>query len=222
MKTKAIIFDFDGTLTKPHKFPNSWARLWHKIGCQEEDDILYGKFNNKEITYDEWLEECLKIFRRERVCKKDFQEISKDTSLVDFFDEYMHTLANNNVSVYVLSGGIGNVIECKLENYKKQIKEIICDKFKLDEHEIVCGYESIPQSLAKKSKVVYSILEKDKLSKDEVVFIGNGANDEEVYLTGVKTICVNPDCNAHPENKTFWKEYIKDCNDIRKTLNFID
>ncbi len=30
MKTKAIIFDFDGTLTKPHRLPNSWARVWDR------------------------------------------------------------------------------------------------------------------------------------------------------------------------------------------------
>ena len=40
-KTKLVIFDFDGTLTKPHKLDNSWTRIWNKIGLTSEEERLY-------------------------------------------------------------------------------------------------------------------------------------------------------------------------------------
>lgn len=47
MKTKLIIFDFDGTLSKPSKLPNSWARVWNKIGREKDDEILYEKYSRR-------------------------------------------------------------------------------------------------------------------------------------------------------------------------------
>ena len=49
---KTIIFDFDGTLTKKNN--EIWRNIWKKIDALEIDDLLYNKFTNKEITYEEW------------------------------------------------------------------------------------------------------------------------------------------------------------------------
>lgn len=222
MKTKAIIFDFDGTLTKPHRLPNSWARVWDRIECNHIDEILYGRYKNKEITYEEWFRLCFECFKEHGVSQDDFVAIANEIELVDFLDEYFEHLHQNGVKIFILSGGVGNIIEYKIDHLKKYITSLQADMFKLDEfgklstiNESVCKVEI-------KSDFVNSIMESLNLNKDEVVFVGNGLNDEEVCKTGVKTICINPDKDAHPEDRKIWTEAICDCKDIRETLNFID
>ena len=128
----------------------------------------------------------------------------------------------NNIKIYILSGGVGNIIEEKTAQLKKYITSIEADKFLIDEDGYLCGVEASESRIETKSHFVRSLMESLGLNCDEVVFVGNGANDEEVYTSGVKTICINPDDNAHPTNKTFWTEYLEDSLDIMKTLNFIE
>lgn len=63
IKTKLIVFDFDGTLSKPNALPNSWARIWAKIGRTKDDETLYQMYKNKELSYTEWAKEVIKVYR---------------------------------------------------------------------------------------------------------------------------------------------------------------
>ena len=63
MKTKLVVFDFDGTLSKPNALPNSWARIWAKIGRTKDDETLYQMYKNKELSYTEWAKEVIKVYR---------------------------------------------------------------------------------------------------------------------------------------------------------------
>ena len=62
---KAIIFDFDGTLTK--KSNEIWRRIWGVLDALDIDDGLYDKFNNGEITYEEWNIEIEKEFTKRKL-----------------------------------------------------------------------------------------------------------------------------------------------------------
>ena len=221
MKTKAVIFDFDGTLTKPHKLPNSWARVWSKIDCLDEDEKYYSQFRNGEITYREWLYLCYECYKRENVCAKLFEDVAEEIELVDYIEEFFKTLYDSNIKIYILSGGVGNIIDSKLAGLKKYITSIEADTFLLDEAGKLCGVKESPSRLETKSYFVKSLLKDLNLNENEVVFVGNGCNDEEVYKAKVKTICVNPDKNAHPDNRTFWTYDMSDCKDIREILKFI-
>lgn len=222
MKTKAIVFDFDGTLTKPHRLANSWARVWDRINCNDIDDMLYSQFRNGEISYSKWFQLCYDCFKEHGVNKTHFIEIANEIELVDFLEEYFQILNDNGVKIYILSGGVGNIIDIKISPIKKYITSVEADMFLMDENGYLNGAKLSESKIETKSHFVRCLMEKLGIGKDELVFIGNGANDEEVYTTGVKTICINPDSNAHPENTTFWSKTLYDCKDIRKTLEFID
>ena len=49
IKTKLVIFDFDGTLSKPDKINNTWARIWNRIDMLDEDDRLYELYKNRSF-----------------------------------------------------------------------------------------------------------------------------------------------------------------------------
>lgn len=55
-RTHAVVFDFDGTLTKSGKIAKTtWENIWVSLGydvkvCQN----LHKRFDRKEITHEEW------------------------------------------------------------------------------------------------------------------------------------------------------------------------
>ena len=84
-KTKLVIFDFDGTLTKPHKLDNSWTRIWNKIGLtSEEERLYYNAFKKGKISYQEWVGEVIKIFRANGVNRSMIYSLAKETKLFKF------------------------------------------------------------------------------------------------------------------------------------------
>ncbi len=220
MKTKLIIFDFDGTLNKPSKLSNSWARIWDKIGCKEEDERLYNLYKNKQITYEEWAKLVIGVYRREGVSKELINTIAKETPLINNLDKLLNELQNRNIKVYIFSGGIKNVIEASLGDLKNYIEHIEADNLIFDKNNIVEDIEFTKLTVEDKSFYVNELLKEYNLSPDEVLFIGNGSNDEDVYKTKVKTICFNPD-DAHYENKLFWNEILisEDSLDLLKFIN---
>ena len=220
MKIKLIIFDFDGTLNKPSKLSNSWARIWNKIGCEEEDEKLYQLYKKKQITYKEWANLVINAFRREGVSKELINTIAKETPLINNLEKLLEELKNRNIKIYIFSGGIKNVIEASLGYLKNFIEHIEADNLIFDKDNIVENIEFTKLTVEDKSVYVNELLKKYNLQPEEALFIGNGANDEDVYKTNVKTICFNPD-DAHYENKLLWKEFLisDDGLDLLKFIN---
>ena len=220
MKTKLIIFDFDGTLSKPSKLPNSWARVWNKIGREKDDEILYEKYSSGELDYNEWAKEVIKVYQEANVNRALLKEISKDTFLLDNAKEVLRYLYKNDIKTIILSGGIKNIIDEVLGDYKKYIYRIEAQELLFDKSGKLKGITTLDHEIQDKSQFVQIMIKNLKLSSDEVVFFGNGKNDETVYKTGVKTICINPD-GANFDNKLYWNETIKHTDDLKSILNFI-
>ena len=47
---KYVVFDFDGTLTITKKGSNSWYNTWSYLNALDEDDYLYTKYKNGELS----------------------------------------------------------------------------------------------------------------------------------------------------------------------------
>lgn len=221
MKTKLVIFDFDGTLSKPNALPNSWARIWAKINRQEDDDRLYGMYKRGEIDYNQWAVEVLKVYRDAKVDKNLLSDIARETILLDESEYVLNYLHSKDIKVIVLSDGIKNIIEYVLGQCEKYIFRIEAQEILYDEDGIVNGITSLNHFIEDKSQYVNMILKELSLKPSEVIFFGNGKNDEEVYKSGVKTVCLNPD-DADFENKTIWHNVIMHTNSLKPIFPFIE
>ena len=62
---KAVIFDFDGTLTE--KKGNLWKRIWKELGHDTGPDSyyvsLFKRFMDGNITHKEWCDLALVTFQ---------------------------------------------------------------------------------------------------------------------------------------------------------------
>lgn len=56
-RTRAVVFDFDGTLASGEVSKTTWESLWVKLGYPiEECQELHMRFNRQEISHAEWCE----------------------------------------------------------------------------------------------------------------------------------------------------------------------
>ncbi len=67
---KAIVFDFDGTLTlkmEPHLGNTTWEKVWVRLGYDVKECARYFKaFRKNEITHEEWCEITAEYFKKSR------------------------------------------------------------------------------------------------------------------------------------------------------------
>lgn len=221
IKTKLVVFDFDGTLSKPNALPNSWARIWAKIGRTKDDETLYQMYKNKELSYTEWAKEVIKVYREEKFSRQMLEDIAKSTILLDDSEEVLKSLYLAGIKVIILSGGIKNIIEYALGDNLKYIYKIEAQELIFDKDDIVEGVTVLDHFIEDKSQYMTIVLKQLNLKPEEVVFFGNSKNDEDVYKTGVKTICLNPD-SADFNNRKIWKDCIKKTETLSSILKFID
>lgn len=221
MRTKAIVFDFDGTLSKPNKMPNSWMRIWEKLDKLDEDKKFYEMYKNGVINYEEWGELVVKAYREYGCNKTLLKEVANDTELLNDTEQVIKELGEKGIKIFVLSDGIKNIIDYKLENVKEYVTNVEAQEILLDENECVESITKLNHLVEDKSEYVFYILNKYHLIPQEVLFVGNSDNDEDVYKTGVKTLCINP-LEADYKNKVLWNNYIKKSNSLRDIMQFVE
>lgn len=220
-KTKVVIFDFDGTLTKPNKYQSSWERTWAKIDKLDEDERLYNLFVSKRLTFNQWLEEILKVYKNNNVSISTFSDIADETDLMPNAENTIKKLYKDNIKIFILSGGIGNIIALKLKESLKYIEDIEAYFFEFDKKGIISNITMPKLDVEDKSNYVKYIKNKYNLSNEEIVFIGNDKNDEDIYKTGIKTICINPN-KANYTDKKIWNHCILSSNDMKDIEEYIN
>ena len=120
-----IIIDFDKTITAKESC-DSWDASCKKLGKEflEEMYNLYDKYSPIELSYDisfeeknrameEWYNNCMNLFYKYKIEKKDLEESIKSSKIIfrEGGRELLDCLNQNNIPVIILSAGIGNVIE---------------------------------------------------------------------------------------------------------------
>ena len=221
---KAVVFDFDGTLTKSKKGSNCWYKIWEYIDDLAYDEMLFYMYRKKLIDNDEWFELIFKRYKEKAVKREYLEDIANSIELLPGAYQTLKQLHNNGVKIFVLSGGVRQIIESvlKREEVDNFITSIEAYDLIFDESGKLAGY-SQPNlhSLERKEEYVEQIKTNYQLKNDEILFIGNGSNDETVYKSGVKTLCINPD-DADITNKRCWTYGIENCNNLTQILKYCD
>lgn len=208
MNTKVVIFDYDGTLTVTNKGGNSWADIWTEVNAKDIDDYYYQKYLNHEYTYKEWLSIVIKEWERLKVSSEMIDKISKKSKLVKDVDETLKILKDNNVSVYVLSGGVRNIAKNVLKDIFHYFKSVEAYELSFDEFGYVNGVIYPNHNPENKQEFINMVIKDENVEPNQVLFVGNGKNDETACLTGVNTLCFNPD-GANYLDKSIWHNYIE-------------
>lgn len=206
---KAVIFDFDGTLTE--KKGNLWKRIWkelgHDIGPDSYYVSLFKRFISGNITHKEWCELTLEAFQEKSFTKQKLDEITDDMTLIQGAEDLIKYLHDRSLELHIVSGNIISVIEKVLGPNNRYISAIKANEFLFDENGDITEIVGTKYDHEGKATYIKELCEKKGYKPSEVLFIGNSMNDEWVYRSGARTLCVNPD-DTKSENSTIWNKVI--------------
>ncbi len=110
---KAIVFDFDGTLTINHtKARSTWQRIWTKLGYTiTECEELSKTFFNGEINHQKWCDLTCNVFKSKDMQKNILKEIAAEMTLIEGCIPTLKKLKKHGKFLYITSGSIKDVIE---------------------------------------------------------------------------------------------------------------
>lgn len=210
---KAIIFDFDGTLTD--KNGNVWKDIWKNLGYDTGKESYYSElylnFIKKEISHQQWCDLTCEAFAKQNLDKRLLNQISDKHKLICGAEQVFKSLKEAGVSLHIVSGCIDYVIERILGENSKYFDSINANNFSFDDKDRLVKIKGTKFDFDGKAKFINEYIEKTNIMPNQICFVGNSDNDEWAYLSGCKTLCVNPD-NTSGDNSTVWHRAINTDN----------
>lgn len=221
-RTRAIVFDFDGTLAKSYTNGTTWESIWEEIGyevrlCRE----LHRQFDDKKISHAEWCEETAKYFKAKKLHKIVLQKLAVNIHLLDGVKDTFQQLQNSNIKIYIVSGSIKTIIQIVLNGIGKFVEEINANEFLFDGEGYLAEIIGTPFDFRGKATFVINLAQRLRISVKDILFVGNSHNDRFVHSAGCRTLCVNPRQTDHAD-KSKWDDYIVECNSLTEILPYLE
>jgi HAD superfamily phosphoserine phosphatase-like hydrolase len=220
---KVIIFDFDGTLTK--KEFSIWKQMWLKSGHEIGENSLYrklfNKFLNHEITYLQWCDLICEQFQNGGFTLNMLKQLTSKIKLQEGFEETVNTLFNNGYQLHIVSGNVEIAIKNTLGEYAKYFTSINGNKMLFNNEGKLEKIVATKYDYLGKCTFVNEIINKNNINEKDILYIGNGANDEWVHLSGCNTLCINP-YQTKSDDKTIWHNKIENLTNLKQILNYLD
>ena len=217
---KAVVFDFDGTLTKKNN--EIWGKMWKAIDACDVDYLLYKKYASGEINYKQWCEEIEKEYIKHGFNEEILYKIANEIQLMDNLDKTLKILKEQGYKLFIISGGVDKIIYNKLGTMVDYFDEIHACEFEFDNNGLLKHIEDTEYDEEGKKIFIDEYCLKNNESPQNITFIGNGDNDEYVYLSGCRTICINPQKKTNYENREIWNIVINDTEDMLDILKYFN
>jgi len=218
---KAVVFDFDGTLTVKNNDVSMWHMIWEHLGGQDgldERKDLYNRYKD-DLDYNIWCEKTADYFKEKSLDKNKMLKIAEKIVLIKDIETTLKILSSNNISLYICSGSLDFFIEHSLGELVKYFKEISANKIYM-KGDIFDAIGGTKYDYEGKSVYISDVVAvKENIEPADILFIGNSDNDEKVISSGAKTLLINP---AHTSSdKTKWKYNLGSINSLKEILPFV-
>ena len=107
-----------------------------------------------------------------------------------------------------------------MKQYLRFIDEIRANNFFFDSDGLLDRIIGTKYDFDGKATFISKISEEYGIPVQSILFVGNSMNDEYVYLSGARTLCINPK-NTDSLDKVVWHNRINECNSLNQILEYI-
>lgn len=219
---KAVIFDFDGSLTC--RGCSIWKEIWrsltYDVGAESFYARSYQDFLNKKLSYKQLNDRTIKKLKKQDLNIADLDIIAKRIKLIEGFEETIRILRNLGFSLHIVSGGVVEIIEKVIgKNLLPYFDSINANSLCFEDNYFFNDIIRTKYDFEGKA-VFIEKLKEIGIKREDIVFVGNSNNDEWAYKSGCKTICINPE-DTCVDNRTVWNDVIYDMTDLRQLLPII-
>lgn len=166
---KLVVFDMDSTLIQAEVIDE--MAVVHGIGDQVK--LITERAMNGEINFDQALKERVKLLKG--LPKKDMEAIFSRLPLTPGTDRFIKTIISLGYKTAIVSGGFKYFAENLRQ--KLQMDYAFANDLEFDEDRLNGNVRGEIINAAKKAALLEEIAKKENLSLDQVIAVGDGAND---------------------------------------------
>jgi HAD superfamily phosphoserine phosphatase-like hydrolase len=217
MTIKLVGFDWDGTLVRmPMKY--SWRIIDSALGCTEAGDAIAEKYKHNTISYLEWCEECVDLYRKSGLTEKMLKEIvDKNVTLHKGALETIGALKSRGIKVGIISGGMYNMYEYASDKFGLSVDYAdFAARLKFDDRGALVGGEYRESDFDGKLRVLKEYCKRAKATLEETLYVGDSHNDIPVFeaATGIAFSSDSEELKRHAK-------YILKGDDLRGILKYV-
>lgn len=215
-----VVFDFDGTLVNPCG-KNTWELLWESVDYSIRDcDDLQEAYFAYNWTYQQWCDQTVAKFRERNMDYECIKKVADQMRPIGYLEVFLHTLTAHGIRLVILSGSIRQIIELTLKDLTRFFLHIEANDFLFDDRERLTHIHTTQYNFEKKADYIIQLATKLNIPSNQILFIGNSVNDKYAYLSGAKTLLINP-LDVDYTDRRVWDWCVRKIDDIREILPFI-
>ncbi|MBI2653027.1 HAD family phosphatase [Candidatus Woesearchaeota archaeon] len=215
-KYNLVCFDVDGTLID--NVALSW-QVFHdyfQTDKHKREDAKK-RFFNGEITYLQWAEHDINLWKEKNAKKQDFSKAMSHLKLMEGAMETLNELKGRGLRLAIISGSLNILLEKFIPNYERFFDDVFISKIFFDKSGFISKVEATEFDLDAKAVALKKIADRKKISLKECVFVGDYLNDTKVMQEAGLGIAFN--CR-HEELKKV-ADVVIDKKDLKEILRYI-
>ena len=215
-KYKLICFDVDGTLIDNVKFSWQVFHDYFRTDKHRREDAKTDFFSGK-ISYLQWAEHDINLWREKNAKKEDFFKAMNNLKLMEGTIETLNELKQRNFKLAIISGSLNVVLEKFIPDYDQIFDDVFVSRIFFDKNDNISRIEATEYDMDAKALALKSIAQREKISLNECVFIGDYLNDVRIMQEAGLGIAFN--CK-HDELKKV-ADIVIAKKDLREILKYI-
>ena len=215
-KYKLVCFDVDGTLIDNLTF--SW-QIFHdyfQTNRHKREDAKK-KFFNGEITYRQWAEHDIGLWRERNAKREDFFKAIRHLKLMEGAIETLKELKKSGLKLAIISGSLNILLEKFIPNYEEIFDDVFLSRIYFDEKGNISKVDATEFDMDGKAIALRKIAERENISLKECVFVGDYLNDLKIIKEAGLGIAFN--CNYDKVRKA--ADVVIEKKDLREILRYI-
>ena len=219
---RAVIFDFDGTLTKSSREQTTWESLWEELGYgPNECGELASRFFKGELSHEEWCRITCEKFEAKGLTRSAVVKAGREIELIPGIGEALESLRLLQIPAYIVSGSIWDVLITALGDYRKSFARIEANMFLYDADAVIAKIAGTRYDFSGKAEFTKLVASELGCSTSEILFVGNSINDKEVKSSGARALLVNPHFTHSSETES-WDDCIHTMRSLVEILPHVD
>ena len=215
-KYKLVCFDVDGTLIDNVTFSWQVFHDYFQTDRHRREDAKK-KFFDGKITYMQWAEHDINLWKERNAKKPDFFKAIGHLKLMEGAMETLQELKKNGLKLAIISGSLNIILEKFIPDYGDFFDDVFLSRIYFDADGNISKVEATEFDMDAKALALRKIAEREGISLQECVFVGDYLNDRKIIEEAGLGIAFN--CR-HDELKKIADVCI-DKKDLREILKFI-